>query len=86
VTTSDVLVLGVKNSFVSNDRQQLRIDGDVGDKVMLDDLLDGSEYAWSKASSPLQLNSGNYHVYSNASLELDLFIQQGIQIQTSPVL
>lgn len=86
LTTSDVLVLGVKNSFVSNDRQQMRIDGDVGDQVKLDDVLDGSKYGWSKASNPLPLNSANYDVYSNVTLGLDLFIQQGIQIQTPPVL
>lgn len=78
LTASDVLALGVKNSFVSNGRQQIRIDGDAGDQVTLDDMLGGSKYAWSKAGQPLQLNSVNYDVYTNASLELDLFIQQTI--------
>ena len=83
LTTSDVLALGVKNSFVSTaafkDHQQMRIDGDARDKVMLDDLLGGSTFEWTKAANTVELSQGqNYAVYSNASLGLDLFIQQGI--------
>lgn len=94
LTTGDVLALGVKNSFVSTngfkDHQQMRIDGDASDKVLLDDLLGGSTFAWVKANDMVALNTTalnttqNYVVYSNASLGLDLFIQQGIQ--TPPVL
>jgi hypothetical protein len=83
LTTSDVLALGVKNSFISTsvfkDRQQMRIDGDALDKVLLDDLLGGSTFKWEKADGTIELNPGQkYAVYSNASLGLDLFIQQGI--------
>lgn len=83
LTTGDVLALGVKNSFVSTsgfkDHQQMRIDGDARDKVLLDDLLGGSTFAWVKATDTVALNAGqNYAVYSNASLGLDLFVQQGI--------
>lgn len=83
LTTGDVLALGVKNSFVSTnnfkDHQQMRIDGDERDKVLLDDLLGGSTFAWVKANDMVALNTTqNYVVYSNASLGLDLFIQQGI--------
>lgn len=94
LTTSDVLALGVKNSFVSTNsfknHQQMRIDGDASDKVFLDDLLGGSTFEWVKAKDMVELNTTglnttqNYVVYSNASLGLDLFIQQGIQ--TPPVL
>jgi hypothetical protein len=81
LTTGDVLALGVKNSFVSNGRQQMRIDGDVADKVLLDDLVGGSTFAWDKAAATVALSVGqNYVVYSNATLGLDLFIQQGIQV------
>lgn len=81
LTTSDVLSLGVKNSFVSDGRQQMRIDGDAADKVVLDDLVGGSTFAWDKAASTVALSAGqNYVVYSNAALGLDLFIQQGIQV------
>jgi hypothetical protein len=81
LTTGDVLALGVKNSFVSDGRQQMRIDGDAADKVVLDDLVGGSTFAWDKAATTVALNAGqNYVVYSNATLGLDLFIQQGIQV------
>jgi len=85
LTTSDVLALGVKNSFVTdanhNGRQQMRIDGDAADKVLLDDLVGGSTFAWDKAATTVALGAGqNYVVYSNATLGLELFIQQGIQV------
>lgn len=83
LTTGDVLALGVKDSFMSTNgfkgHQQMRIDGDAGDKVLLDDLLGGSTFAWVKSNDTIALNTTqNYVVYSNASLGLDLFIQQGI--------
>ena len=81
LTTSDVLALGVKNSFVSNGRQQIRIDGDTGDKVILDDLLGGSTYAWSKADNFISINASKYDVYTNTDLGIDLFIQQVIATQ-----
>jgi hypothetical protein len=83
LTTSDVLALGVKNSFIStygfNDRQQMRIDGDAGDKVILDNLLGGSTFKWDDPKGPVELSQGKtYLFYSNNALGLDLFIQQGI--------
>lgn len=81
LTMGDVLALGVKDSFLSNGRRQMRIDGDAGDKVILDDLFGGSSYTWSKASDPVALSSSNYEVYSNPTLGLDLFIQQVINAQ-----
>jgi Bacterial Ig-like domain len=81
LTTGDVLALGVKNSFVSDGRQQMRIDGDAADKVVLHDVLGGATYAWDKSANVVALNAGqNYVLYSNAELGLDLFIQQGVQV------
>lgn len=81
VSTDDVLALGVKNSFTNSGHLQIRIDGDVADKVLLDDLVGGSTFAWDKAAATVALSVGqNYVVYSNATLGLDLFIQQGIQV------
>ena len=71
LTSSDVLVLGVKNSVVSNGHQQMRIDGDAGDTVLLNDLVGGSTFAWQAAASPAQLNGQNYTLYSNSALGLD---------------
>ena len=83
LTTSDVLAMGVKNSFLSTeafkDHLQMRIDGDANDQVILVSLVGASTYEWSKASTPVLLNSSSYDTYSNTSLGLDLFIQQGIR-------
>jgi hypothetical protein len=79
LTTSDVLALGVKNSFISNGHVQMRIDGDAADKVVLDDLLGGSTYTWATPTNQT-LNGSTYHLYSNADLGLDLLIQQMVQV------
>jgi hypothetical protein len=78
LTIGDVLQLGVRNSFLSTGRQQMRIDGDSGDRVELDDLLGGSSFAWTKANDSVVLNALNYDVYRNSDLNLELFIQQTI--------
>lgn len=78
ISMGDVLSLGVANSFTSSGRLQMRIDGDVGDRVLLDSFVGSSKtLLWS---TPLEqsLGSDKYAVYSNAALGLDLFIQQGI--------
>jgi len=74
-----VLALGVKNSFISNGRVQMRIDGDAADRVQLDDLLGGSSYSWSTPTNQT-LNGSTYLLYSNTDLGLDLLIQQAVQI------
>lgn len=80
ISMGDVLSLGVANSFTNTGSRhlQMRIDGDVGDRVLLDSFVGSSKaLLWS---TPLEqsLGSDKYAVYSNAALGLDLFIQQGI--------
>jgi len=84
LSMGDVLALGVKNSFVSTgafrDHQQMRIDGDAGDKVVLDDLVGGSAaHQWTQAPTLVEFDGAKYRVFSNADLALDLFVQQAIQ-------
>ncbi len=80
LTMGDVLALGVKDSFVSSGRRQMRIDGDTGDKVSLDDLVGSStDQIWSQQPNQLP-DMPSYTVYSNAYWGLDLFIQQGIEV------
>lgn len=80
LTMGDVLALGVKDSFVSNGRRQMRIDGDEGDKVSLDDLVGSSaDQRWNQPTTQ-QLGSTNYKVYSNDFWGLDLFIKQDLQL------
>ncbi|MFY9182743.1 MAG: Ig-like domain-containing protein [Limnohabitans sp.] len=78
ISMGDVLSLGVANSFTKSGHLQMRIDGDLGDRVFLDSFVGSSKaLLWS---TPLEqsLGSDKYAVYSNASLGLDLLIQQGI--------
>lgn len=80
LTMGDVLALGVKNSFVFNNHQQMRIDGDTGDKVLLDHLLgSSSDHTWSQPTTQV-LGTGTYSVYSNAQWGLDLYIKQDLQV------
>jgi hypothetical protein len=80
LTMGDVLALGVKDSFVSNGHRQMRIDGDAGDKVSLDDLVGSSaDQTWSQPTTQ-QLEATNYKVYSNAHWGLDLYIKHDLQV------
>jgi hypothetical protein len=80
----DVLELGVKNSFSNatahQGRLQMRIDGDAGDKVVLDDLVGTIDYDWNANNSRVTLDGQEYRVYTHDGLGLSLFVQQGVQI------
>jgi hypothetical protein len=78
LTMGDVLALGVKDSFVSNGHRQMRIDGDAGDKVSLDNLVGSSaDQTWTQTTTQ-QLDATNYKVYSNAYWSLDLYIKHDL--------
>ena len=78
VSMGDVLSLGVANSFTNSGHLQMRIDGDAGDRVVLDSFVGSSKlHAWS-APSEQTWGASQYLVYSNSALGLDLFIQQGV--------
>jgi hypothetical protein len=78
LTMGDVLALGVKDSFVSNGHRQMRIDGDAGDKVSLDDLVGSSaDQTWSQTTTE-PLNGISYKVYSNDYWGLDLYIKHDL--------
>jgi hypothetical protein len=80
LTMGDVLALSVKDSFVSNGHRQMRIDGDAGDKVSLDDLVGSSaDQTWNQPTTQ-QLDATNYKVYSNAHWGLDLYIKHDLQV------
>jgi hypothetical protein len=79
LTMGDVLALGVQNSFVSNGHLQMRIEGDAGDKVSLDDLVGSSSVqTWSQSTESLA--GVSYKVYSNAYWGLDVFIHQAVHV------
>jgi hypothetical protein len=84
ISMDDVLALGVKNSFTTSDKLQMRIDGDAEDKVFLDNKM-GTSSSLHWVIQP-QLPGDQYIAYTNADLGLELFIQKGIQIQATGVL
>lgn len=80
ISMDDVLTLGVKNSFTASGHLQMRIDGDASDQVFLDNNLGSSTAQHWVSQATTSLAGSQYSVYSNATLGLDLFIQQGIQV------
>lgn len=85
VTTSDVLALGVKNSFstngsnISDGRIQMRIDGGDRDTVNLDDVIGDKNYAWTPQSD-VKIGTNSYDAYVNLDLNLEVFIQKEINL------
>jgi hypothetical protein len=84
ISMDDVLALGVKNSFTTSGKLQMRIDGDAEDKVFLDNKM-GTSSSLHWVEQP-QSPEDQYIAYTNADLGLELFIQKGIQIQATGVL
>jgi hypothetical protein len=84
LTMGDVLDLGVKNSFSNatahQGRLQMRIDGDAGDKVVLDDLVGSIDHDWYSNNSGVTLDGQEYRVFTHEGLGLSLFVQQNVQI------
>jgi hypothetical protein len=72
------LALGVKNSFTTSGKLQMRIDGDADDKVFLDNKM-GTSSSLHWVIQP-QLPGDQYIAYTNADLGLELFIKQGLQV------
>jgi hypothetical protein len=82
ITMGDVLELGVKNSFSTVEahigKLQMRIDGDSGDKVTLDNLVGTTDHVWDVNQSAVTLDGQNYSAFVNAELGLSLFVNQNI--------
>lgn len=82
LTMGDVLDLGVKNSFSTaaahKDHLQMRIDGDAGDTVNLDDLVGSNDLDWVKNNSAVTLDGKDYAAYTHDALGLSLFVQNGV--------
>lgn len=78
---NDVLSLGVINAFdTQNNREghvQFAVNGDNSDKLHLTDLS-----SWTNTNSTYAMNGNTYNVYHAQynSMEVDLFVQQGIAI------
>ncbi|ALK88683.1 Ig-like domain-containing protein [Limnohabitans sp. 63ED37-2] len=92
VSMGDVLALGVTNSFsiavgansLHKGQTQMRIDGQSGDQVNLDGLVNGEKWVWTggenSTNSPLGIGSDTYDVYTNTALGVALFIDQDVKV------
>jgi hypothetical protein len=88
LSMGDVLALGVTNSFsfdaLHKGQIQMRIDGQTGDTLNLDGLVNGLNLTWigGQASSNVPLTSGfeQYNVYTNTALGLALFVDTDITV------
>jgi hypothetical protein len=93
LSMGDVLALGVTNSFSVSDvvnakhkgQIQMRIDGQTGDKLNLDGLVNGLDLDWvggnASTNLPLDIGSEKYDVYTNAALGIALFVDQQIEVK-----
>jgi hypothetical protein len=84
LTMGDVLKLGVKNSFSASaahkGKLQMLVDGDLGDKLLLDDLVGETDFDWVSNNSVVSLDGKNYNAYTQESLGLSLFVNTAISI------
>ncbi len=92
VSVGDVLALGVTNSFsiavgdnsLHKGQTQMRIDGQSGDQVNLDGLVNGEKWVWTggenSTNSPFGIGSDTYDVYTNTALGVALFIDQDVKV------
>ena len=90
LSMGDVLALGVTNSFSVADvsgakhkgQIQMRIDGQTGDALNLDGLVNGLNLKWVQSSTVFPLDNGSerYDVYTNAALGLALFVDTDITV------
>jgi len=77
----DLLALGHENQFLNNGNKQLMVKGDEGDRVTLDTIAGEHGIAHWNAQADVMVEGEVYHVYQNGNHDVEVFIQQGIQIQ-----
>jgi hypothetical protein len=84
LSMGDVLQLGVKNSFSASaahkGKLQMLVDGDLGDKLLLDDLVGETDFDWVSNNSVVSLGGKSYNAYTHESLGLSLFVNTAISI------
>ncbi|WP_172825937.1 Ig-like domain-containing protein [Pseudomonas sp. URMO17WK12:I11] len=78
----DVLELGNHRAFISDDCVQLAVKGNVGDKVLLSDLLpNGMDVGDWEALGSVTSAGVVYEVYQHTGLDAELLVQQGVMVQ-----
>ena len=81
LSLADVLENGGMNQFVTDGRVQLLVKGNVGDSVILSDLLpNGTDPGdWVKATVAM-VNGVTYDSYQHSALKAEILLQQGVTI------
>ena len=90
LSMGDVLALGVTNSFsvdansLHKEQIQMLVDGQSGDTLNLDGLVNGLNLTWdggqTSFNGPLTLGLEQYNVYTNVALGLALFVDRDITV------
>ena len=90
LSMGDVLALGVTNSFsvdansLHKEQIQMLVDGQSGDTLNLDGLVNGLNLTWdggqTSFNGPLTLGLEQYNVYTNVALDLALFVDTSITV------
>jgi hypothetical protein len=64
---------------------QMRIDGQTGDKLNLDGLVNSLDLKWTGGQTstnvPLDIGLEKYNVYTNSDLGIALFVDQQIEVK-----
>ncbi|HBO3681034.1 TPA: hypothetical protein L4T35_000943, partial [Pseudomonas aeruginosa] len=82
LSLADVLENGSKDLFVSDDRVQLMVKGNMGDEVNLSDLLGADGMDTGDWAAKGQMTSGGvtYNVYQHSGMDAELLVQQNVQV------
>ena len=80
VTMSDVLAMGVKDSFAIDGHVQLLIDGDSKDVLNLDNLLGSDVYTWNANNSQKTVDGKTYLAYTNTDFGLEVLVNANVQV------
>ncbi|WP_363319319.1 Ig-like domain-containing protein [Pseudomonas chlororaphis] len=82
LSLTDVLENGAKDLFMTDDRVQLMVKGNLGDQVNLSDLLGADGMDTGDWGAKGQMTSGGvtYNVYQHSGMDAELLVQQNVQV------
>ena len=83
ITVDDILHAGGKDLFQADGKTQLRVMGDAGDVVKLDDVLgDGVDNGdWQQQSGTLTIGGIQYQVFNHSGADVELLVQNGVKTE-----
>ncbi|WP_165681809.1 Ig-like domain-containing protein [Metapseudomonas otitidis] len=80
LSLGDVLENGGKNLFLTDENVQLMVKGDAGDKVVLGDLLNGTDLGDWAITGAVTVGGVVYNTYQHSALNAELLVQQGVAV------